>query len=215
MSRFRFSITSFFVVVTLVALGMAALVSQSRLGGSLAYTVFLAVLCLALAGAILRPLPARAFWLGFAVFGWTYWLVEFDAASPPQRWAGTVMYTGYGVSGQPRPGLVTRDLIGFLEANLTPNRRVGARVSAQWRGGSYYPGTITQVNGDDYLVQWDDGSAPQWTPSAQLASTSPAIQPAAHSLFGSLFALLGGVLVAILFGGRSELRKDPPAAPLS
>ena len=44
MSRFRFSIGSFLGVVTLLALGLAALVSQSTLGASVAYTTFLSLL---------------------------------------------------------------------------------------------------------------------------------------------------------------------------
>jgi hypothetical protein len=212
MARFRFSITSFFVVVTLFSLGLAALVSQSRLLASAGYTVFLGLLCLSLAGAILRPLPDRAFWLGFALFGWSYWFVEFDEGGSYQsaatrQWSSLsgVLYLGASSGSAPsRPSLITRELIGWIDASMSPNRSVGAKVQAQWRGGSYYPGTITQINGSDYLVQWDDGSAPQWTPTTQLASSSPSLLPAAHSLMGGLFALVGGVVVALVFGGMRK-----------
>jgi len=33
---------------------------------------------------------------------------------------------------------------------------IGTRVLAQW-GASWYPGTITQINGDQFFVQFDDG----------------------------------------------------------
>ncbi|MDX1947647.1 MAG: hypothetical protein SFU86_19775 [Pirellulaceae bacterium] len=199
MSRFRFSIGAFLLVITLVALAMSAVVSQSRIGGTAATTVFLALICLAVAGAILRPLPARAFWLGFAIFGWAYWFAEFDAGGG-QGGGTSIRWLGPVPTASRSPVLLTHDLVAWLEANLTPNRKIGARVMAQWRGGSYYSGTIQEVNGNDYLVKWDDGSAPQWTPSAQIATSSPAILPATHSLCGGLFALLGGILVATLFG---------------
>jgi hypothetical protein len=206
MSPFRFTIAGFFTVVTLVALGLAAIVSQSRLGGSAAYTGFVALLCLALVGAIVRPFPARTFWLGFAIFGWTYWLVEFEtqsSQSSPALVRGLFFYPPAGNShGQ--PGLVTRELLSLLVNRMTSSRHVGAKVMGQWRGGTYYSGTITEVSGDQYLIVWDDGSAPQWTPSSGIMPGVPEVIVAGHSLLGGLFALLGGVLAAVLLGRVTE-----------
>jgi len=213
MSRFRFSIAGFFLVVTLVAFGLAASVSQSEMAGSAAFTVFLGLLCLATAGAILRPLPARAFWLGFALFGWTYWVCEFESELPsPQRgFVGSLLFYGSSPSNSQsnRPSLVTRHLIQLMADSLTPSRSVGSKVMGQWRGGSYYSGTISQASGDQYLIIWDDGSAPQWTPTTQIMPTSPSVLVAGHSLCGGLFALIGGALAAILFGAPSSDRKQP------
>jgi len=215
MSRFRFSIAGFFLVVTLVAFGLAASVSQSEIAGSAAYTLFLGLLCLATAGAILRPLPARAFWLGFALFGWSYWMCEFETELPsPQRGFMGGVLTLYGSSSSPasnRPTLVTRHLIQLMAANLTPSRSVGSKVMGQWRGGSYYSGTISEANGDQYLIIWDDGSAPQWTPTTQIMPNSPSVLVAGHSLCGGLFALVGGALAAILFGASASDRKPTVA----
>jgi hypothetical protein len=218
MARFRFTIAGFFLVLTLVALGLAATVSQSELAGNLAYTVFLALLCLSIAGAILRTLPARAFWLGFALFGGAYWLVEFEAESPtPSRAMPGVTFLG-AVSGPTasRPRLFTRHFISVIGGSITPKRSVGSKVIAQWRGGNYYSGTINQANGDQYLIVWDDGSAAQWTSANQIMPSSASILSGGHSLCGGLFALLGGILAAILFGGpspknesRSEQNREP------
>lgn len=203
MSRFRFSIAGFFLVLTLVAFGLAATVSQSDLAGSAAFTVFLGLLCLATAGAILRALPERAFWLGFALFGWTYWFCEFDTDLPSPQ---PSVLSGFFFSGRPsnspasRPGLVTRHFLQYLASNLAPSRTIGSKVMGQWRGGSYYSGTITEANGNQYLIVWDDGSAPQWTPTTQIFPNSPSILVAGHSLCGGLFALVGGVMAAVLFG---------------
>jgi hypothetical protein len=203
LSRFRFSIAGFFLVLTLVAFGLAATVSQSELAGSAAYTAFVLLVCLSVVGAVLRPLPPRAFWLGFALFGWTYWLVEFETEPPPpQQMMLTRIFNGSianpSVSG---PKLVTRHLLGAMVNNLTPSRAVGTKVIAQWRGGSYYSGTITEADGDQYLIVWDDGSAPQWTPTTQILPNSPSVLVAGHSLCGGLFGLLGAILTAVFFGG--------------
>lgn len=211
MSRFRFSITSFLVVVTLLAAGLAAFVSQSQLAGNATYTVFVGLLCLSVAASFLQPLPAKAFWLGFAVFGWTYWFVEFpsNGNSQQQSW-GSIVYTrslGSNSNAPGRAGFITGDLIAFIEAHMTPNRAVGAKVMAQYRNGSYYSGTITQSDGVQYLITWDDGSAPQWTASSQIAPSSPSILIAGHALMGELFALIGGIVVALMFGRKVEAKK--------
>ena len=213
MSRFRFSIRAFLVVVTLFGCGLAAMVSQSPLATSLAYTVFLVLLCLALAGAILAT-SNRAFWLGFAIFGWTYWFVEFDASGGDRRPAPTsirILTSGTLASQPSTPsasaGLLTGELMDLVESRMTASRSVGSKVIAQWRGGTYYSGTITDAKDGQYLIVWDDGSAPQWTPPSQILPNSPNLRLAAHATLGSLFALVGGVLVALLFGGSWPRQK--------
>src|SRR5262245_13573420 len=172
MSRFRFSIATFLTVVTLLALGLAAMASQSRLATSLAYTAFLVLLAVASAGALLATPPKRAFWVGFGIFAWTYWFVRAD--TPPARRAATQpivtaisMFTGQ-LTTRPQSSapssLLTAELMDWLESVMTANLSVGSKVTAQWRGGSYYTGTIVQAQDGQYLIVWDDGSPPQGTP---------------------------------------------------
>ena len=66
----------------------------------------------------------------------------------------------------------------------------------QWRGGSYYSGTITEVKDGQYLIVWDEGSAPQWTPPSGILPLSPSLRVATHATIGGLFALLGGCSAA-------------------
>jgi hypothetical protein len=210
MNRFRFSIGSLLVVLTLLGCGLAAMVSQSLWATSLVYTAFLALICLAAAGAMLAAMPQRAFWLGLAIFGWTYWFVEFDASGISSRPTASVPVV-LGLGGpqptpQPRAGLLTSELMTLLEEGMTTHRQVGSKVIAQWRGGSYYSGTITQAQNGQYLIVWDDGSAPQWTAPSQIQPNSPNLRIAAHATLGGLFALVGGSIVAVLFGGRASDR---------
>jgi len=221
MNRFRFSLGSFLAVVTLLALGLATMSSQSRLAASAALTAYVIMLCVSLAGAILPQAANRPFWIGFAIFGWTYWFIEFDtgaASTQPIRVPTTSFISGVVVQQPPHPnvGLLTQDLIDFLETSVTPGRKVGSKVMGQWRGGSYYSGTISQVQDGQYLIVWDDGSAPQWTPPSGILPHSPSLRVAAHATIGGLFALFGGVIVALIFGGKaapkeraSEKTADP------
>lgn len=220
MNRFRFSLGSFLAVVTLLALGLSAMASQSRLAASAVLTAFVVLLCVALAGALMPHASNRAFWIGLAIFGWTYWFLEFDTqqgAPQPVRSTSIALISGMIVQ-QPAPGpvgLLTQDLIDFLETSVTPGRAVGSKVMGQWRGGSYYSGTISEVKDGQYLIVWDDGSAPQWTPPSGILPHSPSLRVAAHATIGGLFALLGGVAVAILFGAKSPPTKPKDEAPAS
>src|SRR4029453_8426861 len=96
MSRFRFSIGSCLGAITLLALGLAALVSQSAVGASVAYTEFLSLLGLATTLAIVPGSGQRLFCAGFAVFGWLYWFTEFELPreSVPQQLWTTGISTG-------------------------------------------------------------------------------------------------------------------------
>jgi hypothetical protein len=215
MSRFRFSLTTFLAVVTLLAIGLAAMTSQSPVATSVAYTVFLVLLCLASAGAFVAAAEKRPFWLGFAIFGWTYWFVEFDASggqSAPQSQvvAGISFLSRRTVttSRVPPVSLVTEGLMNWLESRVTAHLSVDSKVSAQWRGGAYYSGTITQASGGQYSIVWDDGSPQQWMPASQILPNSPNLRVAAHATLGGLFALFGGVLVTIVFGRPKENGKQ-------
>jgi hypothetical protein len=220
MNRFRFSLGSFLAVVTLLAVGLSAMASQSRLAASAAMTAYVVLICVALAGSVLPQSANRPFWIGLAIFGWTYWFFEFDTqqgAPQPVRTTSIALISGMAVQ-QPTPGpvgMLTQDLIDFLETSVTPGRSVGSKVMGQWRGGSYYSGTISQVQDGQYLIVWDDGSAPQWTPPSGILPHSPSLRVAAHATIGGLFALLGGVIVALLFGAKPPPPKSKDEPPVS
>lgn len=46
---------------------------------------------------------------------------------------------------------------------------IGARVMAQWKGASMYPGTVIQVTNGKARVQWDDGDLPLDVPLDRIA----------------------------------------------
>lgn len=72
MSRIRFNIASLLVVVLFVAFGFAALRESSDLWESGLFTLTLTVLLVSILLAIHRAESRRAFWIGFALFGWIY-----------------------------------------------------------------------------------------------------------------------------------------------
>jgi hypothetical protein len=75
MSRFRISLATLLMIVAVVALGLAGMVSASRFWTAAAATVTLALLLAAVLAAWLLAGADRAFWAGFALFGWVYLLL--------------------------------------------------------------------------------------------------------------------------------------------
>jgi hypothetical protein len=71
-SLFQFSIRSLFVGVTILSVGIAALLNANRWWEAVMWGGTIFVLALAILLPIYRQQEQRAFWLGFAVFGWIY-----------------------------------------------------------------------------------------------------------------------------------------------
>src|SRR2546422_2969926 len=78
MNLLRFSLLSLLLLVVAAAFAFAALRSMSDVWASAAFTLTLAVLCMAILRAIFQEGGHRAYWTGFAVVGWTYPLVAFS-----------------------------------------------------------------------------------------------------------------------------------------
>ena len=81
MRSLRFSIAGLMGVVLLAALGSAALRNHSATCSGLVSLLTHGVLCLAFVGAVCRSGAQRAWWLGFALFGWIYLGLPFGLSS--------------------------------------------------------------------------------------------------------------------------------------
>jgi hypothetical protein len=77
MRKFRFSIGGLMAVVLVLAIGFAALRNASQTWAGLMFLLTCGVLGLAVVGAVCRREAERAWWLGFAVFGWGYMILAF------------------------------------------------------------------------------------------------------------------------------------------
>src|SRR5262245_5156858 len=75
MPRYRISLAGSLGIVAVIAMGLAGMRSASSLWTMAAATVTLALLLSAVIAARLLDGLDRAFWAGFAVFGWSYLLL--------------------------------------------------------------------------------------------------------------------------------------------
>ena len=72
MRNLRFNIASLLVVVLVLGVGFAALRESDETWDSALFTLALCVLFVSILLAVHHNEARRAFWLGFAVFGWIY-----------------------------------------------------------------------------------------------------------------------------------------------
>ena len=199
---FKFSLAGLLFSVALLAVSCAALVAATPLIASAAHTLNLALLALAIVGAICRQGRARTYWVAVAVVGWLYYFAAVAWPAPPEPPKLQPSYPSYAIqpSQDYRPDLLTTqvaELVGI--ESRTPRLPIGAHVLAQWMGGGYWPGKITDANETGYQITWDDGSSPTWDTPAQIASSTTPFYQVGHAEFGILLALLAGWLLSSVF----------------
>src|SRR5262245_21166133 len=71
----RFSLISLMAIVALLAVTFAALRTSSDIWASVLFNIVILMLFTSVLGAIYSVKDRRAFWVGFAVVGWGYWLM--------------------------------------------------------------------------------------------------------------------------------------------
>ena len=106
------SILGMVLVVVAFAMAFAALQSASDLWFGAIYTFTMVLLLLAVIVARFRRGDEKAFWFGFAVFGWGFFLLGFGP------WMNPLGDSEEGLGGDLNPGLLTSRLILFLVTHL-------------------------------------------------------------------------------------------------
>jgi hypothetical protein len=91
---------------------IAALASPSPLTSGVLYAVQMCFLFAAIVGSISQRTKPRAFWLGFALFGWGF----FGLPYLPWRGSPPLLVGSYFMSPAGRPGLSPQDLSFFFQS---------------------------------------------------------------------------------------------------
>ena len=108
MRHFRLSIAQIMLLVLLIGLAIGALRSPSPLMARTTWTATAALLCWSVVAAILGREHRRAFWAGFAVFGWVHLVVIFE------------LYRSGSTELPKLPSLLTTDMVGYLRDHVIP-----------------------------------------------------------------------------------------------
>jgi hypothetical protein len=180
MRKLRFPIAGLMGAVLVIALSLAALRNASETWAGATFLLTSAVLTLAVVGAVCRRDAERAWWLGFALFGWGYVLLAFwssfelptmavlDAIS--SRLGAKVRFSG------------AMNSIGGGMGTMGGMRSTGLQVSGVLAGG---------------MGGGTGGPA------------DPSLQQIGHCLWALLASLAGGTLSVLLFGGREKSAQEP------
>ena len=164
MRRFRFSLASLMSSVLLIAVACAALRYASELWASVAFTLTVGLLFGATLCVVFRGGDARAFCLGFALFGWGYLFIAFG---PWFR----------GKSSPQPPDLLTSKLLAYAHPELSKTVTLPGN-------GPIRPRFVSVVLHDSLGLGLGTVLVPAWEHFQQVG----------HSLVALLIALMGGGL---------------------
>jgi hypothetical protein len=110
----RFSILWLMALVLLVAVGFAALGNPTELWASAIFTLTVGLLCYSVVGAMFLRGRRRAYWGGFATFGWVYLILVFNILSAK--------------TGLESPPLLTTRLLAYVDRALHPPATASERL---------------------------------------------------------------------------------------
>ena len=187
MKRIRFTIANLLVVVLFVAVGFAALRESSDLWESGIFTVTLGILLLSILLVVHRSESKRAFWLGFALFGWTY--------------------TGLTLLPSIESRLITTKALAYLDS------KVPGRSSWYFQDFAVNLERNQIARSNQGIVGiWDATTGKLlggWN------GTTENFVRIGHSLFAFVAALLGGQLSGYLYTKNRQGTLGPLPAPVS
>jgi hypothetical protein len=193
-NRIQVTLAGLLAAVGAIAFCLAALTHASPNWASVFLTGTVAVLFVALSRTIATRGRSRAFWAGFAVWGWGYlFLVSWPAGpySWPEPWVPASM-------AEPLPTTrLLRWTHGAMPVGAGP-LAAGTSVSIEESGRSY-PGTILATKGEQYLARYDGwpSNFDTWVTSARLRPSVPkweSFQQIGQAAWALLLGLFGGFL---------------------
>jgi hypothetical protein len=229
MKRYRLTIAGSIGLVSLIALGLAALRLADERSASSVYSLAILATLSAMLGAAFARVDLQAFCAGFATFCGAYLLLIFGP------WSSATI-VGYPVAiPAPRPPLSSSrsdevrvplipemwiEILYDLQERRPTNYAVGDKVETLWRD-AYYASTVIEAIDESYKVHYDnyDALADEWVDSSRLMHRKLNHGPflkVGHSLFGLLFGLVGGS-IAVLFhrsrrSDQAQMVERPPSS---
>jgi hypothetical protein len=209
--RPRISIAALLAGMVPIAVGLAALANPTALWEGVVFALTLLTLFTAIVGVLYRRGAGRAFWVGFALFGWGFFVLASDISIEIGSSASIQngrFWSSETEREQPVSALV-RNLVDFVQLNRTSfPRSTGDKVQVLWGNpGTYFPCTVLQINGNQFRIRYDSdpqGTWDEWvgTPRIKSANADRCYR-IAELLFALLFGL-AGAMIALWFFATSK-----------
>ena len=183
--RLRFTLRQLLGIVALIALAVPALMHASLWWAAAWLSGYLLALGIALLGIVYRDGARRAFWIGFALFGWEYVLTVY----------GPVLdrHVGYR--------LITTKALAYAQLQIETSRGQRDAAPFGWHP-TWRPASVQTALHPGY-----EGALSVTTESGTTPITAPQwdfFQQVGHSLLGLVFAYVGGLLSRWFYATRSR-----------
>ena len=187
MPKLRFNIANLLAIILILGVGFAALRESSDLWESGLFTLTLGVLLISILLAVHRTESRRAFWLGFALFGW--------------------IYLGLSLVPSIESRLITTKALAYLDSKV-PGRSMGVHHHNTGTGSGTGNNQVSNVaftlSGIRVATAGQGqvrtlGCGRQASCSAGWSGTTENFVRIGHSLFALLVGWLGGQLSRRLY----------------
>jgi hypothetical protein len=211
MRRFRFHLGTLVTLVLFVGVGLAALRESNDTWDSGIFSITLGVLLISVLLAVHRTESRRAFWLGFALFGWTY--------------------LGLSLVPSIEPSLITTKALALLDSKVQRSIIGGLAYFDYDNDGAMdlYVVNNTQSNalslnkGSGHWIADVTTAGPNPTRFTNVLAgisfagfgTTESFVRIGHSLIAVAAAFLGGLLSRFLHTKNSPRTSVPLLAPIS
>ncbi len=203
MSRFRFHIGTLLILVLILGVGFTALRESDETWDSSIFSLTLGMLSVSILLAIHRTERRRAFWVGFALFGWTY--------------------VGLSLVPSIESRLLTTKALAYLDSNV-PDRSIviGGRVWDSWSNKQNQNNQSVNSTSLAFSPQGNLVASGNQHILTALTVTGNVVGTArgstmnfirtGHSLLALIAAILGGLLSRVLHAGNRERESGLPSA---
>ena len=211
----RFSIALLLVAMVPIAVGLTALANPTAFWEGTIVIVSMGLLFSAIVGLCYRRGAGRAFWVGFSLFGWGFFLLSSDVNLSIRPGASVRFSFGTAAEQDDMPlTALVRNLVDTLQLNrsIFP-KSIGEKVQVQWGSGTYYyPATVSDIKDGQYKIRYDSdpqGGYDEWVGINRIKSDGLArCYRIAAMLFMLLFALAGGMISLYFFATRNPNKPD-------
>ena len=206
MRRFRFHIGTLVILVLLLALGLAALRESNEIWASSTFSITLVMLSISILLAIHRANKRRAFWLGFALFGWSYLGLSLVPSIEPRLITTKALrYLDSKVTRSIAAGLVYFDYDndGSMDLYVVNNSQTNA-LFLNKSNGTFE--NVAAVAGSNPVGNqaWSLWKSLVGTPLNGSNGTTENFMRIGHSLIALIAASLGGYISRRLYANNRE-----------
>ncbi len=202
--RPRISIAALLAGMVPIAVGLAALADPTAFWEGTVFVLTLLALFTGVVGICYRRGAGRAFWVGFSLFGWGFFVLAFDLSfgfgSAGLMQNGPIWTPGAEAENEKPVAALVKTLVDILQMNRRSfPRSVGEKIEVQWGSPeSYYPCSVLEIKDNQYRISYDGDLQGRWDEWVGRARIKSANGDRCYRIAELLIALLFGIVGAMI-----------------